>query len=312
MLPRRTTLLTLALASALMVLPATSSAAIVGLGDQNATTFADPLFKNLGVAKTRLITPYNTAQDPAQKAVVDQWMAAARGKQVMVAFNPKRTMKCPGRPCSAPSAKQYESAFKAFRKAYPKVKIYQPWNESNSQTQPTTGVKGAKKVAGYYDVVKKNCKSCTVLGADIQDIGKFTNYVKDVNRFIKTKKKPKIWGFHNYTDTNRFSTKNTKAFIAAIKSFKGGKVWMTETGGIFSFTTGSGQVSLPPDEDRAARSMEQMFKIAKTFRRDIQRIYVYQWRITRADDRFDAGVVNLDGSKRKSYDVLLKNKSQFK
>ncbi|MBA2504691.1 MAG: hypothetical protein H0V29_01965 [Thermoleophilaceae bacterium] len=302
------TLLTLALASALMVLPATSSAAIVGLGDQNASTFSDPLFKNLGVNKTRLITPYNAAQDKDQKAAVDQWMAAARGKQVMVAFNPKRTMRCPARPCSAPSAKQYAKAFKAFRKAYPKVKIYQPWNESNSKTQPTSGKRGAKKVAGYYDVIKKACKRCTVVGADIQDIGNFTGYVKDVNRFIKTKKKPKLWGFHNYTDTNRFSTKNTKKFVRAVK----GKVWLTETGGIFSFTTGSGQVSLPPDEDRAARSMEHMFKIAKKFRSRIQRIYVYQWRITRPDDRFDAGVVNLDGSPRKSYDVLLKNKRQFK
>ncbi len=44
----------------------------------------------------------------------------------------------------------------------------------------------------------------------------------------------------------------------------------------------------------------------------IQRIYVYQWRINSPTDRFDAGVVNPDGSARKSYGVLLKNKSQFK
>ncbi|MBA3300880.1 MAG: hypothetical protein H0T15_03350, partial [Thermoleophilaceae bacterium] len=223
---RRTTFLTLALAGAALALPATSGAAIVGLGDQNATTFSDPLFRALGVSKTRLITPYNTAQDPAQKAIVDQWMAAARGKQVMIAFNPKRNSRCPGSPCKAPSAKQFQSAFKAFRKAYPSVKIYQPWNESNSKTQPTSGKRGAKKVAGYYDIAKKNCRSCTVVGADIQDIGNFTGYVKDVLKNIKSKKKPKVWGFHNYTDTNRFSTKNTKRFVNTVP----GKVWLTETG----------------------------------------------------------------------------------
>lgn len=298
------------LAGLALAVPATSGAAIVGLGDQSPSTFSDPLFKALGVNKTRFITPYNSATDAPQKAVVDQWMKAKGNLQTIVAFNPKRGSKCPGSPCKLPSVKDYEKQFKAFRKAYPKIKIYQPWNETNSQTQPTTGKKGAKRAAAFYDVVKKNCRGCTVTGADIQDIGNFTGYVKDFSKAI-TSKPPKVWGFHNYTDTNRGSTKNTKKFTKAIKALKA-KVWLTETGGIFSFTQSNGTVSLPPNENRAAGSVQHMYDIAKQFRSVIQRVYIYQWKINSPLDRFDAGIVNPDGSARKSYTVVLKNKSQFK
>lgn len=299
-----------ALAGLALAVPATSGAAIVGLGDESAGTFSDPLFKALGVNKTRYITPYNSATDSSQKAIVDTWMKAKGNLQTMVAFNPKRGSQCPKSPCKLPSVSDYTKQFKAFHKAYPKIKIYEPWNETNSQTQPTAGKKGAKRAAAFYDVIKKNCKGCTVLGADIQDIGAFTGYVKDFDKAIKSKKKPKVYGFHNYTDTNRGSTSNTATFTKAIKALKA-KVWLTETGGIFSFTQQNGTVSLPPSEDRAAESVQHMYDIAKKFRSTIQRVYIYQWKAN-PGDRFDAGIVNPDGSARKSYSVVLKNKSQFK
>ena len=65
--------------------------------------------------------------------------------------------------------------------------------------------------------------------------------------------------------------------------------------------------SLPPDEARARRSMQHMFRIARLFRRAIDRIYVYQWSAFETD-RFDAGVVNPDGSPRSSYFVLRQNR----
>jgi len=71
-------------------------------------------------------------------------------------------------------------------------------------------------------------------------------------------------------------------------------------------------VSLPASESRQARSMSHMFRIQRRYRRVIDRIYVYQWRKTNSFDRFDAGVVNFDGTPRRAYRVLRKYRRYFR
>lgn len=310
----RRSLRVLALAAALATLalavPTQSHALIVGLGDQKADTFTDPLFRALKVKRTRFFVPWDAINDPAQVVHIDAWFSAARRArprpEIVVAFNLSASNACPASPCKAPSVRSYTRAVKRFHRRYGRhVKIYQPWNESNSRTQPTSGTRGARLVAKYYLALRKVAgRRRIVTGADVQDIGDFVGYTKTFLRAVG-RQKPKVMGFHNYTDTNRFRTKATQKFVRAMP--RGTKVWLTETGALYKFVQQDGTVSLPPSESRARRSMTHMFKIARKFRRHIDRIYVYQWKALETD-RFDAGVVNPDGTKRSSYDVLRRNR----
>jgi hypothetical protein len=311
-MPRRT-LRALALAAALAILalavPSQSQALTVGLGDQKASTFTEPLFQQLRVKRTRFIVPWDAINDPSQVPAVDQWFAAARAarQEIVVAFNLSASNACPLSPCRAPSVRSYTSAVRKFHRRYGRfVKIYQPWNESNSRTQPTAGNRGARLVAKYYLAVRRIAgRRRIVTGADIQDIGDFIGYTRTFLRAVGRRNVPKVMGFHNYTDTNRFSYRATTRFVGAMP--RGTKVWLTETGAIYRFTQQNGTVSLPPSESRARRSMQHMFRIARRFRRAIDRIYVYQWSAFESD-RFDAGVVNADGTPRSSYFVLRQNR----
>ena len=107
------------------------------------------------------------------------------------------------------------------------------------------------------------------------------------------------WGVHNYSDTNRFSSEDTRAFLRLVD----GKVWITETGGIVEFTTADGRRALPRDERRAARATRQMFRVARSDPR-IDRLYVYHWNQVSPPGRFDAGLIGPNGETRPAYEVL--------
>ena len=287
---------------------------VVGLGDQKGDTFSDPNFRRLGVNRTRLIVAWNAINKPAERAGVDAWMRAARQRrlEIVVAFNLSSDQACPARPCRAPSARSYPRAVRKFHRRYRRygVRIYQPWNESNSRTQPTSGRRGAKKVAGYYRVLRRMCgRRCTVTGADIQDIGRFTTYARDFLRYVGRRQRPRIMGLHNYNDTNYRRYTRTRAFIRALP--RGTRVWLTETGGVYSFVPQSGRGGLRPSETRQARAVSHMYRIARRFPRNIDRIYIYQWRAF-ASDRFDAGIVDPNGNPRRAYRVVRKYRKYFR
>jgi hypothetical protein len=303
----------------LLAVPAQSGAAIVGIGDQKPETFSDPLFKSLNVKRTRLITAWNSIDKSPDR--LDAWVTAARAAklEIVVAFQLESGNACPASPCVLPSVSAYTKAFKKFRKKYPTIKIFQPWNESNSPTQPTG--KNPKRAAQYYNAMRKACKTCKVTGADILDLGvnasskkSRTNATKRLAKWVGTfkrtaKGKPKLWGIHNYGDTNRRSTTGTKIMLSLLP----GEIWVTETGGVYSFTTQSGAQPLgPPSESRQKKATEQMFKIAKVFSRRIKRLYIYQWSTNFIGDRFDAGLLRPDGTPRPAFDVVKKNKKFIK
>jgi hypothetical protein len=121
----------------------------------------------------------------------------------------------------------------------------------------------------------------------------------------KAKGKPRMWGLHNYTDTNRFRSRGTSALLQTVK----GQVWLTETGGVVKFVTQKGVVALPKSESRAKRAIDYMFRLAEMNAKRIKRIYVYQWKVNNTFDRFDAGIVRPDGTPRPSFNVLTRNAS---
>ena len=293
-----------ALVLAGLAAPATSSAQIVGIGDQNPATFSDPAFRSLGVNRSRFFPPWDAInKDPAR---LDAWLNAARAARIqpLVAFNHSASQTCPSRRCTPPSVRAYTRAFKAFRTRYPWVKVYSPWNEVNSPTQPTG--KNPRRAAEYYNAVRANCRGCTIVAADIQDLSArtMTRYLRTFKRYAKGS--PRLWGLHNYSDTNRFRTSGTKTMLRLVR----GDVWLTETGGIYK-RLGSGS-QLRPSTARQKRATTYMFRLAKQNRRRIKRLYIYQWRVTNPNDRFDAGLVNADGSPRPAFSVVRANKRLFR
>lgn len=268
---------------------------IVGISDQNPFTFFDGTFGPLGIGYARLITPWNAIL--TQPAKLDQWLAAVKrvGVEPLVSFNHSDSDKCPAKPCRAPGLGAYTSAFKAFHRKYPWVKVISPWNEANHQSQPTA--RKPALAAKYYNAVRASCRGCQVIAADVLDS---TNLKSWLMTFKRTAKKPRLWGLHNYTDTNRFRAAGTKSMLGLVK----GPIWLTETGGVVSFTTSDGRAALPYDEARAARSIHYVFTLARRYRSRIKRVYLYQWRKNNALDRFDAGIVKPDGSPRPSFSAL--------
>jgi Glycosyl hydrolase catalytic core len=276
--------------------PATSDAKyVIAMGDQQFGLFTDPLFTPLHITRVRYIVPYDAAiKNDFERQEADLFLTAARTShsKVLVSFSHSRRK---GRTHHLPSVKEFTKDFRAFRKRYPQVKEYSPWNEANHSSQPT--VHNPKRVAEYFLATKKYCKGCTIVALDVLDSTNIKSTIGYVKKFAKYAKKghPRIWGLHNYSDTNRFRNKGTKAVLKAVK----GDLWLTETGGVVNFGG-----SFPYDEDRAARALNYLFTTLAPSNKRIKRVYLYQWSGAPRGTRFDAGLINPDGTPRPGYFVV--------
>jgi hypothetical protein len=301
----------------------TASALVAGIGDQNASTFTDPNFKKLNVKRTRLIIAWDAINSESGRQQLDSYMAAAKAAKlkVLVAFNPSRGSACPRKPCSIPSVRSYAKALKAFRKRYPQVKEFNFWNETNSATQPTGPTKASvlKRTAGLYVAALKVCgRKCRVSGPDLLDQGvgdkrksvrvrnqkRMKKWVAMFLKYAGRKNYPKLWGIHNYGDTNYGRTTGTAFMLKSIA--KKGEVWVTETGGIYSFRLQSGKLTFKPSASRQAKATTNAYRIAKKYSRRIKRLYYYQWRKNNEGDFFDAGIISFQGQLRPAYRSLRK------
>ncbi|MGZ4270864.1 MAG: glycosyl hydrolase [Solirubrobacteraceae bacterium] len=306
---RRTPLIIAALTAALAV-PAGAQAATVGVSDQQAATFTNPLFPSLKMKEARYITPYDVMSNRQQKAALDAWLKAARHahQKILVSFEHSYNGSKAKR---MPSVAAYTKALTKFRKAYPFVKEISPWNEVNRkifavgdgtyQGQPT--YKSPKRVAQYYMAARNLFRGNTIVGVDLLDQQSVKSTVRYLKAFLRyAHPRPAVIGLHNYSDTNRFSSSRTRQILAAFS----GKVWLTETGGIVKLGS-----SFPYSISRASKALGCMFTLAKSNKR-IQRLYVYQFNpaLDPQNARFDAGLINPDGTKRPGYTVVQKRKAR--
>lgn len=313
------TALTLAVPLALPV--ATDASFKVGISDQVPGSFTSPNFKGLHSSVARYIAPYDVMTLPANNAdriALNDWIAnATRAHQdVLVSFEHSHT---PGKEKVAPSASTFRKDLLLFLKAFPKVKSISPWNEVNRCNRTVAGSSlvvgqprklcslrtGPKLAVSYYKAARSACSSahrrCNVVALDILDQNNVSQAVSYVKKFRKlAHPTPTIWGVHNYSDTNRFSNKRTRALLAATRT---GQVWLTETGGIVKFGK-----SFPTSTSRAAKALGCMFTIAKSSSR-IKRLYIYNFAAAQPDSDFDSGLVNVDGSKRPGWTVVAKRKA---
>src|SRR5215211_64521 len=278
----------LALLAALMSLVVAAPASAkyrVGLGEQNPQMFSNDSWQSMKLKRVRYLVPWDYAKHRGQRDEVNYYMTLAhQAKQdVLVTFTARRgCYSAKGRyskkkSCRAPSAKAYKKAFLAFDKKFPWVKTYSAWNEINHKSQPT--FKSPGKAAGYYNVLRK-----------------FTR---------KAKGSPKLWGLHNYGDVNRRRTTYTKRMLRSVP----GEVWLTETGGIVKLLP-----SFKRSTKRAKSRTTGMFKLVNRYdtkrrgmRSKITRLFVYTFYGESSSARFDAGLVNPDGTPRPAFSVFKKN-----
>jgi hypothetical protein len=284
--------LSLLLALALAAPASAKKSPIIGVGDQSPSMFASPAFGKLGIKHSRLTLPWDWYRDQYTMDQTDLWMqhAQAAGVKPLVAFN--RNWRSNGHR-KLPSLRLYRKSFRLVRERYPFVTDYSAWNEANHTTQPTS--KKPRWAAKYYNAMRKDCRSCTIVAADVLDSPDMVAWVKKFKRHAPT---ARIWGLHNYKDAND-AKGTTKLLLKAVK----GQVWLTETGGIMRLkpSDGSrgGRKSTPRKQ---AKAVKRVYKIAKANRR-ITRVYFYEW-AKKKGNRWDSAFVERNGRLRPSYHAL--------
>ena len=298
-------------AVALIALVATGPAEAryrLGIGEQRSEMFADAAWQDLRLKQVRYVVPWdwNRSEWVLQ---VDAFMTAARARRqdVLVAFSARvgcydgtRYSRSPA--CRAPSARAYRAAVRAFDDAYPWVRTYSAWNEVNHVSQPT--FRSPRLAVRYYAVLRRmaRLRHFRVVAADVLDTANMRAYLRAFLR--RAPGRPRLWGLHNYQDVNRRTSADTREMLRIVP----GRVWLTETGGIVRFGDSR---QFRYSESRAARRTRWMFRLAGRFderrrglRATIARLYVYRWYGEPPGARFDAGLVNPDGSPRRAYSVV--------
>jgi hypothetical protein len=300
----------LAVPASLLAMPAAASHAparragasvITGVGDEHTAMFSSRYWKQLHVGITRYITPYDVVAHRRELNEARTWIIAATRahQQILVAFYHSEQS-----PTRMPSTALYKKDVAKFLKDFPQVHQYQPWNEANRGYIPhTLQSPNPMQSALYYRELRSIAHHDTLLGLDILDSYNIGPTLTYVNQFKSDLGKlrvpmPRLWGFHNYSDTNRFKATRTKAVLGDVP----GDLWLTETGGVVQYGTdftnkhGSGL-------RRASHALDYMYSLAYTNNR-IKRLYIYDWTGAGSRARFDAGLTDARGHPRAGYVVV--------
>jgi hypothetical protein len=277
----------------------------VGLGDQQASMFANPFYQALGLKKTRYFIPWDGIDRAYDRARADEFVANANSLGVKVLMHISTNDLRP-KIGKLPTVARYKSKVKRLVKRYRArgVKDWGVWNEANHNTQET--YKNPKRAAQFYKAFRKvPCKGCTIVALDVLDQAGVQSYIK---RWFKAAgktagAKAKVFGIHNYSEVNRLlnhgSTKypGTKRIITAVrKKNKKARFWYTETGGIVQLAS----FTCDP-VSRPVTTLTHMFKLAKRFDKYIERLYAYNWTGDDCMHRFDAGLAYANGQPRPGY-----------
>lgn len=308
---------------------ASTSTVRVGIANQNIDMFSAPAWQALKMKRTRHVVKWDAIDDPAQIAALDAFVLAARAKKVEVLLHISTDNFTIGKG-TLPSRTTYKKKVGALiSRYYPLgVRDWGVWNEANDRTQPT--YKSPTRAADFFKDMwgmldnSNRCgrtvtNKCRIIALDILDgstasqQGNARSYIKRFyGRLSSTwDKRARIVGLHNYSDTNRKKRSGTKNVISTVKKYnKTPRIWMTETGGVLkigetgSFTCNPNSASsVKKAESRASSAVAWMFRLASDYKRDIDRIYVYQWTGTSCskDVRFDSGLTRADASLRPAY-----------
>jgi hypothetical protein len=286
----RTALLTVAL---LLTLAAPASAKLtIGIGEQNPAFFTDERWQALKAPDVRYVMSWDALRrNGFEKAELDSYMYWARqtGARVMVTFGHSRRR---GQELKAPSRLQFIREFRALRRRYPELRVFQTWNEGNHGTQPVWNKPNL--AARYYDSMRRTCPECTVSAPSVLDAPNMTSWIQ---RFKRAARYPvRIWSIHNHIDANRHRTTGTREILRITR----GQVWFSEASGIVNRWV-DGRKVRRYNQRNAVRAIRNVFNLAKLNRRRITRIYLYSWMPPKdRRPRWDSALVGRRGETRPS------------
>ena len=282
--------------------PATARAAtLVGIGDQDPSAFGQATFQQLRIKRTRVFVPWNVALKRRDRNNFGAWLATVRAARVepLVHFSAASGSQCPRRPCRLPSVRAYKKAFRAFRRRYRSVRVIGVWNEANHRSQPT--FRNPRRAAQFYNVVRRYCRGCKIVAADVIDEANMIRWLKVFRRYAR---RPRIFGLHNYRDSNPRRGQRLGGTRRLVRYLGRKQIWITETGGIVKFRLPSNRTLFRFDPRRASRAVGRAFRIAKRYRRRVKRLYLYSFKAPLPTNRFDAGLVDFNGTPRPGYQTV--------
>src|SRR3954465_5947374 len=320
-MPKKTLTLTITalLASlAITALPASAGAKTgvrVGIGDQQASMFDSPLFQRAKFKRVRYFVPWNIMDDDQQLAVAKAYVQRARKDHIQVLLHLSSDdlrIKKAKLPSVAAYRKQVKRIASTFRPLG--VRDFGAWNEVNHASQPTykSPTRAADFFVEAYRAIKPRCSFCNVVALDVLDQTGVERYMRTFSRHLSStyRRRATLVGIHNYGDVNRQRTTFTRSIIRQSHSFNSKtKFWFTETGGLVKFGA-----NFPCSETRARNRLRNMFGLARTYHASgVERMYVYNWSAPSdgCDARFDAGLVNFDGTARPGYTYLRQKLPSF-
>src|SRR3712207_5686124 len=279
-----------------LLAPATAPAKpIVGMGDQKLQMFDDPRVPWLGIRHARIVVPWyiETAHgDPAERRHLKLWLELSRkrGIEPLVGFGhgfygPMRTY--------LPTKAEFRQAFRAFKRRWPWVRTYIPWNEANHCSQPTC--KRPERAAQYFDVTRSLCKACTVTAPAVIDQPNMVTWLRRFERAAQHR--PRIYALHNYLDVNRLHTRRTRRLLASVK----GRIWITETGGVVYRKHYRAKADFPESPEHAGRVTQFLLDTASKLSTRVERVYLYHWNTDRPEPHWDSGLIDWHGLPRPGF-----------
>ena len=233
----------------------------VGMADQDFRMFESSRFEKLGIDNVRFLVPYDWFKKQGNEDEVKAFMerAAASDTDVLVHFTARRGCYNNGKyskrkVCKAPKVKTYKKNVKRFLREFPETSEIGVWNEGNHVSQPTHNKPGL--AAKYFLAARSVAKGRKIVAADVLDSSNMERWLRGFD--AKDKGKARIYGLHNYSDVNRRRSIKTRELLQIAP----GQVWLTETGGIVSFTA-----KFPYSEKRAKNRTAYMFSLSDQFSR---------------------------------------------
>jgi hypothetical protein len=303
-----------------------------GIADQKAETFSNPAFAELrdaGMKMGRYVLRYDAyryektkgRQFYAQDA--DAWLEAAEktGVRPLVTFSTTASTARSLR--KRISAARFRTEFRRFRRAHPEVRDFSLANEPNLSGPYKNDPEALGRLYRQITRDLRNCSTCRLLAGDIHltDGAAAGAYALRVRRAAGIP--VRIWGLNNYNDVNDRTSVQTKAFLRS-SAVRGSKVWITESGGVYSRKLSSEQKNPFLAQRRGAKSDSSrenyqydatrfLNRIVKDHGRQIQRAYVYQlqsepnarWKRGTRNHSWDSGLLDPRGDERKSFGYVL-------
>jgi hypothetical protein len=310
---QKTKLMLLTIVVSLLAIAPAADAAYnvrVGIGDQNASMFSHPDFQKLKVKRVRYFIPWHAIHQPHEMQRATEYLAAAKAAKASV-FMHVSSDDLRRKKAKLPSKRVYKRDVTALVKHFRAlgVRVWGSRNEANHDSQATW--KSPSRAAWEYKVVRSACKRpCTVVGLDVLDQRGVGRYIARFYRALSKadRRRASIVGIHNYSDVNRKRTRGTRTIMKAVRRYnKRAVFWLTETGGVVALGT-----TFKYSPKRAASRLAYMFKVTTKYRRSIKRLYIYNWTGAPRGARFDAGLVNPDGTRRPGYRVVARNMKRFR